>query len=86
MFLSRIKRNARRLTIVGLLAIGLVVLPMTPAERHARANEDCDDCMALYQACLEICPPQPPGESNCPFICYIDYTACLARCELNAQR
>lgn len=85
MSLSSVKRLARRIIVLSFLAIGLVVLPITSAQRHARATEDCN-CMELYQMCLETCPPQPPGESNCPFICYIDYGACLSACELDPQR
>jgi hypothetical protein len=76
MFLSKIKRLALRLTIVGILALGLI-LPMNPTERKVSAFVPCDQCEENYNICLEGCIDQP---SACGFACNFQRNRCYRTC------
>jgi len=78
MSLSSVKRFAYRLIILSLLVIGLVVLPMSPAEKRASAFVPCEECDAQYAACLDSCVDQP---SACINFCEFRYNRCLRTCE-----
>jgi hypothetical protein len=77
MFLSKIKRFALRLTIVGILALGLI-LPMNPTEKRAYAAATCQECDESYASCSDSCVNQP---SNCMNFCNRIYARCLSTCQ-----
>lgn len=78
MFLSKIKKLALRFTIVGILALGLVVMPMNPAEKKAYAVISCEQCDINYTNCSNGCVDQPSG---CQSFCERIYARCLANCQ-----
>ena len=77
MFLSKIKRHAGRLIILSLLFIGLLGMPMTPAEKTVKAFVPCEQCEANYEACQIGCIDQP---SACMTFCNFQYNRCLRTC------
>jgi hypothetical protein len=77
MFLSKIKRLALRLTVLGILIIGLVALPVNPAERKAYAAVSCDQCDAQFEACMTECIDY---QSACDYLCQFQYNRCYRTC------
>lgn len=77
MFLPKMKRLALRLTIVGILALGLI-LPMNPTEKRAYAVTTCAECEINYANCSNGCATQPSG---CQGFCDRIYARCLATCQ-----
>ena len=72
MSLSNIKRLAGRLIVLGILLVGLVVLPMNPVEKKAYAATPCEECYSAYEACMAQC---------------VDYqSACVTFCEFQLNR
>ena len=78
MFRSKIKRLTLRFAIVVILALGVVVLPMSPAEKKARAVVSCEQCEINYENCSNGCVDQPSG---CQSFCERQLARCLATCE-----
>jgi hypothetical protein len=77
MSLLNVKRLTRRFIILGLLVIGLVVLPMNPAEKRTYAATPCAECYEAYDACMLDCADEPSG---CVDICEFQLNRCVKNC------
>ena len=78
MSLSTVKRLARKLLILSLLVVGLVVLPMNPAERNVSAFEPCIECAEAHGECMNSCTENPsPCVDECNFQRNRCYRLCL---------
>lgn len=78
MFLSKIKRHAGRLIILSLLVVGLIGMPLTPAERTVKAFITCEECEQQFEECQIGCIDQP---SACMTFCNFQRNRCLRNCQ-----
>jgi CDP-diacylglycerol pyrophosphatase len=76
--MSSVKKLAYKLIVISLMVAGLVILPMAPAEREAKAFVTCEQCEINYENCANGCIDQPSG---CASFCERAYNRCIATCE-----